>query len=324
MHSKTRSSNRPPIRTSEIHCLGVFRSIVECNGVSPAATKLNVDVSTVSRQLKDLENRLGMRLCERGRGGFSLTTEGEAIYRLACDLLRTMEDCEDRIDEIRNRTVGQLRLGAVNHVFTNTEISLGQVIRRMHERAPELDVGYNVMPSREICRAVLNGHIHIGITAHDRDYSDLERFTVYQERHRLFCGRGHPFFDAADQALTPASLKEKKYVARDHRAGTDTIAEGLGLVRGAVANDIEAITVLVESGLYLGYLPTHHVAALPSAKNLHALTIEGADADVPIYLYHRMGARRLGIVRMFIDELNAVKEQASPWPARHADAGITG
>ncbi len=82
----TESHNHPKqrIRTSDIHCLGVFRTIVEAGGVSTAATRMNLDVSTVSRQLKDLEIRLGMRLCERGRSGFALTTEGEAVYQLSC------------------------------------------------------------------------------------------------------------------------------------------------------------------------------------------------------------------------------------------------
>jgi len=275
--------------------------------VSLAATKLNVDVSTVSRQLKDLEIRLGLRLCDRGRGGFSMTKEGESVYRLACDLLRTIEDFEDRIDEIRDRAVGQLRIGAINHVLTNTNISLGQVIRRINRKAPELDVGYNVMPSREICRAVLDGHIHIGITAHDRDHPELERFVVYTEKHHLFCGRGHPFYEMEEAELNPSSLHEQKYVAREHRSHTDDIAESLGLVRGAVANDIEAITVLVESGLYLGYLPSHHVAALSVERNLRAIKIKHPITDVPLYLYHRKGARRLSTVRMFLDELKAAK-----------------
>ena len=126
MNSNVGAPYKPPLRTSDIHCLGVFRSVVECNGVSTAAAKLNVDVSTVSRQLKDLEIRIGLRLCDRGRGGFSLTAEGDAIYRLSCDLLRTIEDFEDRIDEIRNRVVGQLRIGAVNHVFDQSGDQSGE------------------------------------------------------------------------------------------------------------------------------------------------------------------------------------------------------
>lgn len=305
MQSKPRPLGRRPLTTSDSHSLGIFRTIVECGGISTAAIKLNLDVSTISRQLKDLEIRLGMRLCDRGRSGFALTSEGEAVYRLTCDLLRTIEDFEDRIDEVRNSVVGQLRLGAVNHVLTNPETSLERVIRRVHRNAPELDVSYEVMPSREICRALIDGRIHIGITAHDREHPELERFTIYVEKHRLYCGRGHSLYENDKSSWKAEELKGIKYVAREHRANTDVVAENFGLKRGAVANDIEAITVLVKSGIYLGYLPTHHVMALPDANKLQPLNIDGADCDIPLYLYYRGEAKRLNSVSMFLRELES-------------------
>ena len=301
----TGSRNHPKqrIRASDIHSLGVFRAIVESDGVSTAAARMNLDVSTVSRQLKDLEIRLGMRLCERGRSGFALTTEGEAVYQLSCDLLRTIEDFEDRIDEIRNRNVGELRIGSINHVLTSSDIKLDQAIRSIHQTAPDLDVSYTVLPSLGICRAVLDGQIHIGITAHERDHPELERFILYVEKHYLYCGQGHPLFDLDGKKLKAVDLTGYKYVAREHQALTDVTAEEFGLERGPVANDIEAITVLVESGLYLGYLPTHHVAALPATSRMSKLNIDGSDCEVPLYVYHRKGARQLNSVRMFLDRL---------------------
>lgn len=305
MATASRKHPKRRIRAFDIHCLGVFRTIVEADGVSTAATRMNLDVSTVSRQLKDLEIRLGMRLCERGRSGFALSPEGEAVYQLSCDMLRTIEDFEDRIDEIRNRNGGELRIGAVNHVLTSSDIKLDQVIRSIHKTAPDLDVSYRVLPSRNICRAVLDGQIHLGITAHERDHPDLERFVLYVEKHHLYCGTGHPLFNTGDKKLKARDISGHKYVAREHRAFTDITAEEFGLERGVVANDIEAITVLVESGLYLGYLPTHHVEALPVTSRLSKLDIANSNCDVPLYIYHRKGARQLNSVQMFLDELDA-------------------
>ncbi len=307
METSSRNRHTQPIRGADIHGLGVFRAIVEADGISTAALRMNVDVSTVSRQLKDIEVRLGMRLCERGRSGFALTPEGESVYQVTCDLLRTIEDFEDKIDEIRNRNLGELRIGAINHVLTNPDIKLDQVIRRVHKSAPDLDVSYTVLPSRSICKAVIDGQIHLGITAHERDHPELERFVLYVEQHQLFCGKGHALFDAKQKKLRAIDISGFKYVARDHRARTDIMAEDFGLVRGAVANDIEAITVLVESGLYLGYLPTHHIDALPTAAGVAILNIPKSVCDVPLYVYHRKGARQLNSVRMFLDAIKTAQ-----------------
>ena len=64
----------------DLRLLQVFKSVVECGGLSAAELELNIGTSTVSRHLKDLETRLGLRLCRRGRAGFALTLEGQRVY----------------------------------------------------------------------------------------------------------------------------------------------------------------------------------------------------------------------------------------------------
>ena len=49
----------PPLR--------VVKSVVECGGMAQAELELNIGISTVSRHIKDLETRLGLTLCRRGR-----------------------------------------------------------------------------------------------------------------------------------------------------------------------------------------------------------------------------------------------------------------
>ncbi len=294
---------RQQLQNADIQSLKFFKAVVECGGLSSAAEKISLDISTISRRLKDLEIRMGMRLCNRGRSGFSLTEEGEAIYEIVNKLLQSLEETEDSIGQVRQRSASQLRIGAVNHVLTNPDIRFDVIIRRIYSKAPDLNVSYNVMTSSEICRAVLDGRIHFGFTAHDQSHPDLQRKTVHTERHKIYCGRGHSLFEQAPGKFNIDSLMGEKYVAREHATLTDIKAEKMGMVCGTVANDIEAITVLIESGLYLGYLPTHHVAALPTERDIHAIPIPQSECDVPLYFYRRKGTRRLNIVRLFLDEL---------------------
>ena len=64
----------------DLRSLEVFIAVVEAQGIANAQALLNRDASTISRQLGQLEERIGLRLCERGRGGFALTGAGEQIY----------------------------------------------------------------------------------------------------------------------------------------------------------------------------------------------------------------------------------------------------
>lgn len=59
----------------DLRLLQVFKAVVECGGMSAAELELNIGTSTVSRHMKDLETRLGLTLCRRGRAGFALTAD---------------------------------------------------------------------------------------------------------------------------------------------------------------------------------------------------------------------------------------------------------
>jgi len=78
----------------EMRLLQIFATIVDCNGLSNAQAALNIAPSTLSGHLAALEARLGSKLCERGRGGFRLTAEGEETYRAAQALFRAVEGFE--------------------------------------------------------------------------------------------------------------------------------------------------------------------------------------------------------------------------------------
>lgn len=62
---------------ADIRLLRVFVVVAACGGIAASELELNIGKSTISRYISDLEARLGLRLCNRGPSGFSLT-EGVA------------------------------------------------------------------------------------------------------------------------------------------------------------------------------------------------------------------------------------------------------
>lgn len=77
-----------------------------------AATALNLSVSGVSRHLFNLESRLGARLVQRSTRQLSLTSEGEALFAQAKDLLATWETAEANVTAHSHAPTGRLRIGA--------------------------------------------------------------------------------------------------------------------------------------------------------------------------------------------------------------------
>src|SRR5450830_479478 len=112
----------------DIRLLRVFKSVAECGGMAAAELELNIGTSTVSRHIKDLETRLGLSLCRRGRAGFSLTPEGEQIYLETLRLLSSVDAFRSRVDEIHQRMGGELHIAVFDKTASNPEARIGQAI----------------------------------------------------------------------------------------------------------------------------------------------------------------------------------------------------
>ena len=80
--SSRRSDPLAQVSDFDIRLLRLFRSVVECGGFSAAESVLGIGRSAISQQMSDLEQRLGLRLCQRGRAGFALTEEGRSLEEI--------------------------------------------------------------------------------------------------------------------------------------------------------------------------------------------------------------------------------------------------
>lgn len=90
----------------------VFVKIAEERSLTQAARALNLSVSAISRNLANLEARLGARLIQRSTRQLSLTSEGVALFTDARDLLATWEAAEGNVTARSHAPTGRLRIGA--------------------------------------------------------------------------------------------------------------------------------------------------------------------------------------------------------------------
>ena len=81
----------PKISDVEISQLRVFKAVVTNGGFSAAQLELGLSPSTISGKMTELETRLGLSLCRRGRGGFFLTTDGQRIFEQTEGLFSALE-----------------------------------------------------------------------------------------------------------------------------------------------------------------------------------------------------------------------------------------
>ena len=136
-----------PITEYDLRLLRIFISVVEHGGFAAAENALGITRSTISVHMSNLETRMKLKLCLRGRGGFSLTEDGQSVYRAVLNLFDSINDfsllvgtlgkelsgelvilCADQLDDkkqqkINNSDISYLRDLAVSIEKTNLKLA---------------------------------------------------------------------------------------------------------------------------------------------------------------------------------------------------------
>jgi DNA-binding transcriptional LysR family regulator len=242
----------------DLRLLKVFKSVVDCGGMAAAELELNIGTSTVSRHVKDLETRLGLVLCRRGRAGFALTAEGQRVYDETLRLLASVDAFRGGIDDIHNRMGGQLEVALFDKTATNPKARIGEAIARFTEIAPEVNLAVHVGSINAIEQGVLEGNFQIGIIPAHRSSKSLVYADLFDETMLLYCGKGHPLFDSSHAKLTWSKLGEHHFAGLGYHSPNMELSHRARLSRKATGFDQEAIATLILSGRFLGFLPNHY------------------------------------------------------------------
>lgn len=90
----------------------LFAHVVEHGSFSASARAFGHTPSSVSKQIGQLEDRLGVRLLNRTTRGIALTEEGKAFYRRCAEIARAVADAESLVVSLGDRPQGTLRVAA--------------------------------------------------------------------------------------------------------------------------------------------------------------------------------------------------------------------
>ena len=269
----------------DIRLLRVFKSVVECGGMAAAELELNIGTSTVSRHVKDLETRLGLTLCRRGRSGFALTPEGQQIYTETLRLLAGAEAFRASVDALHQRMGGEIHLAVFDQTASNPQARISAAIAQFAALAPDVRLCLHVAPIQTIERGILDGQFHVGVIPGHRSSDSLVYDDLFGETMLLYGGARHSVHTAAP--LDWDSLRSYPFAGLGYHSPNMEITQRVRLPRTATGFDQESIATLILSGHYLGFLPDHYAAGF-----VHKGQMQAVQPDL-----FRYDCRFLGIVR---------------------------
>lgn len=255
----------------DLRLLRIFKTVTDCGGFSAAESALNMSLSTISTHMTDLETRIKIKLCQRGRRGFQLTEEGRVLYQATAELLNSVEDFRVELGTLHHRISGELRIGIVDNTITNTNSRIADAILALKQVGGDLQINLEIKSPSEIEEALLARKIHVGIGPFRQTVPGLNYEPAYTEKLLLYCGRRHPLFESAPYQIQLEQLADLDYVARGYLRESQVLGKTVKFKVAAMVHHMEAAAMLILSGRFVGYLPEHYAAYWTSQDQLRPL-----------------------------------------------------
>lgn len=239
----------------EIRLLRVFLAVVDCGGFSAAEGVLNISRPTISTHIANLEARLNLTLCHRGRAGFSLTDEGAVVYDEATLLLEHLERFRNRVNNLCSSPAGRLSVALSDTFSLDSRCRLPQVISAFSRQAPNVELVVSVRQMEDIERMVFSGELDVGFIPYHRKLAGLQYTHLYTDYNYLYCGREHPLYDMRDDEITDAVVNSTPLVHAGLKPHQEVYQNLANMNLAGTSYHYESRIAMVLSGQYICFLP---------------------------------------------------------------------
>ncbi|RTE85825.1 MULTISPECIES: LysR family transcriptional regulator [Gammaproteobacteria] len=299
----------------DIRLIHVFKTVVECGGITPAETELNISRSTISIHLSNLEARLNLKLAQRGRAGFSLTTEGQAVYSASLELNHALGDFSRLVSGLKTELKGELKFLFADQLDIERQHFLAALIAQLKLEAPQVTPATDVMPLQQIELALLKDQAHIALMPGYRRIDGLEYHTAFSTPVYLCCCQNHPLFE---EALTEVALEKLQKYEVIH-PGVDINPEGrkhlaqLNTAGKAYQFDIRLAMIL--SGAWMGFLPEPMAKPLINKSELRYINPSTINYAFEQFFVSKKSPRDERLVRLVVETIQRQLETGSPLPS---------
>ncbi|MEH6642900.1 LysR family transcriptional regulator [Vreelandella glaciei] len=285
----------------EIRLVRIFKSVVECGGFTAAETTLGISRSAISQHMNDLEGRLGFSLCQRGRGGFSLTEEGKEIYQAGLTLLTALETFKSDVNALHQTIKGELNIGITDNLVTLPAMHVTNALAELSAPENEVMLHIHMEPSDAVIRGVMDGHLHVGVVPAVNLPTSLETRLLYDEPSYLYCAAGHPLFNQHDDTLSTEDIAQHFAISPRYPLPIEARQAHDALSLRASASDREGAAFLILTGRFIGFLPEHVAEQWVAAGKMRSLLSATQHYRIPFVLITRHDRRPNRVVDAFLN-----------------------
>jgi len=287
--------------------LRIFHVVATAGSFTEAAARLNCSQSSISRQIRTLEESLNVSLFTRHARGLVLTQEGQQLLQTTHDVTANIESTERTLRESKAQPFGELK---VTTMVTFGAVWLTPHLKEFIELYPDINIKL-ILADEDLDLSA--GEADVAIRLHDPSQADLIQRPLATFHNHIYASP--EYLDRMGVPQTPEDLEHHEIVSfgsgiphamknlnwlaesSKKKAGNNVVLE---------VNNMYGLLHAVEAGIGLAALPDYLVH---NRGNLVRLLSDSESASFPSYFCYPpelRGSKRIAVFRDFmVDQLRA-------------------
>ena len=298
----------------ELRQLKYFVKVAEALNFSEAAKALLITKSTLSQQIRQLEEQMDTQLFERDKHAVCLTEAGRELLPYAKQTLSAADDCFERILELQKLLRGTLNIG-VTYSFSPI---LTETLLDFAKSYPQVKQNIHYKPMEELMQMLERNELDFVLafkpsTRHD----NIESHVLFDNHLAAIVRNGHPLANKdkitiADLERYDIALPAKGLQARNAFDRVQSRYFSQFKVRIEL-NEVNILLKLIKQSDLVTVLSE---ATTYSEEGVKAISIDFPDNEMEGCVHLRKDVYRKQSVKEFIrilSESNAVKQRVNEW-----------
>jgi DNA-binding transcriptional LysR family regulator len=255
--------------------LYAFYEVARAGGISAGAERLRVSQPAVTREIRELEDRLGLALFDRLPRGVALTEAGRMLFDHAEKIFALADAAQSQLKELAGIEAGHLHIGASATVGVYL---VPDLLARFSAQHPRVTIDLTVTNTECVEAGLRELKFAVGFVEGPFDDSILHACPIGRDEIAVTAAADHPL---CGTTIDPSDLTDRAVIMREPGSGTRAIVEeaygrhDLHVEPLMSVSDTEAIKRMLRASHSLAYLSVLSVMDELKRGLLRTIDVEG-------------------------------------------------
>lgn len=298
----------------ELRQLKYFVRIAETLNFSEASRTLYVTQSTLSQQIKSLEEELGSLLFQRDSHSVTLTESGQMLLPLARQTLMDASSCKEQIKDLQEMLTGELNIG-VTYSFSPI---LTETVKNFMKEYPGVKLNIQYKNMEELMGLLRRREVDFVLSfKSNRPYDEIESHNLFEDKLSVIMRKDHALASKSSISIGDLTKHRLAFPAKGLQA-RNAIEKYIDLEasRLNVCLEINEANILLDIVQHNNVFTILSEATIRGREMLKAIPLDIPDNQMQgcIHTLKRVYRKRSAeaFVKM-LRETNTVQELSEKW-----------